>query len=370
MNVVVTAAAIAVTALTAHTALNARLLRSAPTARVSSGLLSVLIPARDEESRIGACLDAVLASLGVELEVLVLDDGSRDRTADVVAGRARSDGRVRLLGGAALPDGWLGKPHACQQLADAAAGEVLVFLDADVIVEPDGLARAATLLHDSGLDLVSPYPRQVAITPAERLVQPLLQWSWLTFLPLRLAERVAADSVVAANGQLLVCRRTAYDRAGGHAAVRNAVIEDVELARAFKRAGARATVTNGTTIATCRMYEGWAEVRDGYSKSLWAATRTTGGAVVMAATLTWLYCLPVVTGIARLARGRPPGVAPVWGYTAAVAGRMIAAWTTSGRVGDAFAHPASIATLVGLLARSHRQRRAGRLAWKGRPLPP
>ena len=152
--------------LTVHAALNAALLRRAP--RVvppSVELVSVLVPARDEEGRIGACLDAVLASRGVRLEVLVLDDGSADATAVVVGGRAAQDPRVRLLAGTPPPPGWLGKPHACAQLAEAAQGSVLVFLDADVVVSPDGVAAAAALLRGAQLDLVSPYPRQLADGP-------------------------------------------------------------------------------------------------------------------------------------------------------------------------------------------------------------
>src|SRR6185436_11595038 len=132
--------------------------------------------------------------------------------------------------------------------ADAAdpAADVLVFLDADVRLRPGAIAATVALLGER--DLVCPYPRQVAGTAAERLVQPLLQWSWLTFLPLRLAERSPRPSLSAANGQLLAVRRAAYERAGG-----------------------RGGVADGTALADCRMYAGWPELRDGYTKSLWAA---------------------------------------------------------------------------------------------------
>ena len=196
----------------------------------------------------------------------MLDDESDDDTAVVVHAAAGGDPRVRLVAGRPVPPGWLGKPHACGQLAAAATGTVLVFADADVLVAPDGIARTVGLLRDSGLDFVSPYPRQEAVTTAERLVQPLLQWSWLTFLPLRAAERSGRPSLSAVNGQLLCVDAAAYRRAGGHDAVRDAVLDDLALARAMKRAGGRGTVADGTAVATTRMYRTWPDLRDGYSE--------------------------------------------------------------------------------------------------------
>src|SRR5205807_5961315 len=134
-----------------------------------------------------------------------------------------------------LPSGWLGKPHACWHLARAATGTVLVFVDADVVLAPDAVAGAVSLLRNEGLAFVSPYPRQLAGSWLERLVQPLLQWSWLAFLPLRLAERGHRPSLANANGQLLVVDTAAYRRAGGHASVRAEVVDDVALARSLRR---------------------------------------------------------------------------------------------------------------------------------------
>ena len=253
----VTLASAGAAALAAHAALNARLLR-VPTATATGVRVSVLLPVRDEAARITPCLQALLGQQGVDLEIVVLDDGSSDGTTDVARRVVDGDPRVRLLTGRPLAAGWLGKPHACQQLADAAApsSAVLVFVDADVVLAPHAVAATVALLEQTGLDLLSPYPRQEA-PGATALVQPLLQWSWLSFLPLRLAERSPQPSLSAANGQLLAVRRTAYVRAGGHAAVRAAVVEDVELLRALKRTGGRGGVCDGTDLATTRMYDGW-----------------------------------------------------------------------------------------------------------------
>lgn len=339
------AVAAAVVALTAHTAVNARLLRT-PVAGPVRARVSVLLPVRDEAPRVQACLRTLLDQ-GAH-EVLVLDDGSTDGTAE----RVRALG-VEPLPGRPLPPGWLGKPHACAQLAEAATGDVLVFVDADVELAPGAVAATVALLEQTGLDLVSPYPRQRA-PGATRLVQPLLQWSWLTFLPLRLAEH-GGPSLSAANGQLLAVRRTAYDRAGGHAAVRGEVVEDVALLRAVKRAGGSGGVVDGTALATCTMYGSWRELADGYAKSLHLVP------LPALALLAVLYVAPPVAA----ARGSRAGAVAV---AAGVLGRAVAARRTGSPVGDALAHPVSVAALLGLAARSHLLRARGGLAWKGRAL--
>lgn len=335
----------AVAALALHTAVNARLLRTPVRAPLTTPT-SVLLPLRDEAHRVEACLRSLLAQQG-SFELVVLDDGSTDGTADVVR---RVAPQARLLTGEPLPEGWLGKPHACRQLADAAdpASEVLVFVDADVALAPDAVAATVATLQALRWDLVSPYPRQQA-PGVTRLVQPLLQWSWLTLLPLRLAERPGHPSLSAANGQLLAVRRSAYDAVGGHGAVRDEVVEDVALLRALKRAGGRGGVVDGTDLATTRMYDGGRALADGYAKSL----HTVPAAVP--ALLAALYVLPVLRGD-RIA------------YAAGVLGRVVAARRTGGPVLDSLTHPVGVAALVALDARSRWQHRRGRLRWKGRPV--
>jgi len=351
-------------ALTAHTVANLRALREpAIDPTPATERVSVLLPVRDEAHQVADCLAAVLDQVAVaDLEILVLDDGSSDGTAGAVRAAAGGDPRVRLLTGAPLPSGWLGKPHACAQLADAATGSVLVFLDADVRLAPHAVAAAVALLRDSGLDLISPYPRQIAESPGERLVQPLLQWSWLTTLPLRRAEHSPRPSMCAANGQFLVVDTGCYRRAGGHAEIRSQVLDDVALLRAVKRAGGSGGMVDGTQLAVCRMYTDWPSVQDGYSKSLWAAFGSPAGAVAVTSGLSLCYLLPPVAALA----GSPVGLV---GYAAAVAGRYLVAERTGGRsVPDALFHPASIAALGWLTARSWREHRRGSLRWKGRAL--
>jgi hypothetical protein len=351
---------------TVHAAVNARALRRPPAEPSPvEGWVSVLLPLRDEADRVEGCLRALLDQRGVpDLEILVLDDGSTDGTAAIVRAVAGADPRVRLITGVGLPPGWLGKPHACQQLADAAnqRSDVLVFVDADVVCQRHAIAATVGLLLESGLDLVSPYPRQQAGTLAERLVQPLLQWSWLTTLPLRIAERSGRPSLSAANGQLLAVQRAAYREAGGHASVRDRVIEDVELLKAVKRVGGRGGVVDGTSLATCRMYRSWPELADGYTKSLWAAFGSPAGALGVSGALAVAYVVPAIAALA----GSPVGLA---GYLAGVAGRVVTGRRTGATVWpDAFAQPVSIALFGGLAVGSLIRRRRGRLSWKGRSL--
>jgi hypothetical protein len=354
-------------AATVHTALNAALLRRPdPCAPPTGRRVSVLLPLRDEADRVAPCLRSLLEQRGVpDLEIVVLDDGSRDGTSDVVRRVVANDRRVLLVAGGDPPPGWLGKPHACARLAAEARpdSDVLIFVDADVVLAPSAVAAAVEQIDGTGLDLVSPYPRQEVVTAGERLVQPLLQWSWLTFLPLRLAERSSRPSLTAANGQFLAVRREAYERAGGHAAVRVEVLDDIALLRRVKATGGRGVVTDGTELARCRMYRSWAEVRDGYAKSLWAATGSPARAAAVVGLLGALYVVPAAAAL----RGSRAGLA---GYAAGVVGRVVAARATGGRAWDALAHPASVAALGWLVARSWRDRRRGALRWKGRTVDP
>jgi hypothetical protein len=347
----------------AHVAVNARLLRPVPVGpSLVDCSVAVLLPVRDEAHRVEPCLRALLAQRGVAaLELLVLDDGSSDGTADLV--RRVGGDRVRLITGAPLPPGWLGKPHACHQLAQQTSAEILVFVDADVVLGPDAVAAAATAL--AGFDLLTPYPRIVATGAGQRLVQPLLQWSWLAFLPLRAMERSARPSLAAAGGQFLVVRRPAYTAAGGHAAVREEILEDVELARAVKRAGGRIALADGSPVATCHMYGSWRELVEGYTKSLWASFGSVFGAGAVVAVLGAVFVVPALAGLLGWLVSPLLGGLGVAGYGAGVAGRALAARATGGRAWpDALGHPVSVLLFGWLVARSYRHRR--RVTWKGR----
>ncbi len=248
--------------------------------------VSVLIPARNEAHCIEAAVTAALASWGIELEVIVLDDHSQDATPDLVAAMAARDPRLRLLACPPLPSGWCGKQHACALLAVSAQHPLVLFQDADVRLEPDGLARMVAFLDRSGADLASGIPRQETGTFVERLVIPVIHFVLLGFLSMRRMRRSSAPWFGAGCGQLFLVRRSAYERAGGHAAIRASLHDGVALPRAFRRAGLRTDLCDATGVAHCRMYQSGSEVWRGLAKN--ATEGMAAPAVIVPATLLLL----------------------------------------------------------------------------------
>lgn len=329
--------------------------------------VSMLIPARDEATTIAASVAGARQQQGIaELEVLVLDDHSGDGTGELARATAEGDPRVRVIDSIAdPPPGWLGKPFACQRLADAANGSVLVFVDADVHLEPAAVATAVAELRRSGVALLSAWPRQLATTPLARLVQPLQQWSWLATLPLDLHRRGGPPSMTAANGQFVAVDAAAYRRAGGHEAIRSEVLDDIHLARSFRRAGLRVDVADASALAACLMYSDDGAVVDGYAKSLWSAFGGPARGLLMAGALTVTFVVPPAAAL--LGRRRTTRIAGACGLVAGVASRVLAARATGGRAWpDAIAHPASVGAFAALMVVSVRRQRHGSLRWRGR----
>lgn len=370
---IVRAGTVAAGALAVHTAVNLRHLRRPdPGAAAVDEPVTVLIPARDEAGHVAATVQSVLSQTGLPaLQVVVLDDGSSDATAGIVAAMAARDPRLRLVRGgeAPLPEGWLGKPWACARLADEATGTVLVFVDADVMLYPHAIRAAVATLRAGGFSLVAPYPLQLAHGVAERLVQPLVTWAWVATLPLAWAERSQRPSLSAANGQFLVLDTAAYRAIGGHASVRGDVLEDVGLMRVAKSAGHRTATVDGSHLAQCRMYQGTGGVVDGYAKSLWSAFGGPVGSAAVCAALVSAYVAPAVAMVAaRRPATRRWGLA---GYAAGVASRVLVARRTGEpRLPDTLLQPLSIAAFTALNAVSWQRHLRGTNTWKGRGVAP
>jgi hypothetical protein len=248
---------------------NLRLYRSPPDSPDDGPrpAISVLIPARNEERSIRAALEAALASRGVDVEVVVLDDRSDDGTGAIVRAVARRDPRVRLVMGPEQPAGWCGKQYACWNLASEASHGLLLFLDADVRLHPDGVARLVAFLQGAEADLVSGIPRQETGTLLERLLIPLIHFVLLGFLPMRRMRASRRPSYAAGCGQLFLTRRSSYEKAGGHAAIPATLHDGIQLPRAFRCAGLKTDLCDATGVATCRMYHGAGEVWRGLAKN-------------------------------------------------------------------------------------------------------
>ena len=247
---------------------NAFLFRRPRNREAASGLkMSVLIPARNEEASIAACVESVLASRGVELEAIVLDDHCDDRTAEIVRELEKRDPRVRLEVAPPLPEGWCGKQHACFVLSKLARHDILTFLDADVRLEPDALARMALFLEESQAALVSGFPRQATGTFLEKLLIPLINWLLLSFLPLWGMRHSRWAALGAGCGQWFMTIGEAYEKVGGHEAVKASMHDGLTLPRAYRRAGFHIDVCDATDLATCRMYRSASGVWNGLAKN-------------------------------------------------------------------------------------------------------
>jgi Glycosyl transferase family 2 len=334
--------------------------------------VSVLIPARDEERSIGDSVAAALRSEGVDLEVIVLDDHSRDRTAAIVTGILEKDPRVRLETAPPLPAGWCGKQHACFALSRLARNPYLVFVDADVRPAPSGLARSIAFLEQSGAGLASGFPRQETVTFLERLLLPLIHFILLGFLPMKRMRSRLHPAYGAGCGQLFVTRREDYDRSGGHAAIRASLHDGIALPRAYRRAGIATDLFDATDVAVCRMYRDAEEVWSGLAKNATEGVASPGKILPVTALLAIGQVLPflllvlALTGLAPqfLLWGTIPGVLAVW------LPRWIAARRFRQPLDGALLHPLGILVFLTVqwyaLVRQLLGRPAG---WKGRVYP-
>jgi len=245
---------------------NLKIFRTSPKAEFPEPV-SVLVPARNEERVLDGFIRNVLASQGVELELVVLDDASTDSTAERVSQWSDCDPRVRLVHGKKLPQGWCGKQHACYQLAESARFDTFLFLDADVTVQPDAIARSVAFLNQSKIDLGSGFPHQETPTVAGWLLLPLIHFVLLGYLPLSRSRLSNDPSLAAGCGQLFITTRSAYYAAGGHAVIKSSLHDGIMLPRAFRKAGLRTDIFDASDIASCRMYETNRDVLQGITKN-------------------------------------------------------------------------------------------------------
>ncbi|MBV9442065.1 MAG: glycosyltransferase [Acidobacteriaceae bacterium] len=229
--------------------------------------VSILIPARNEQRSIESCLRAGLCSEGVDFEIIVLDDHSEDETAAIVREIARTDPRIVLASSPPMPAGWCGKQFACFVLAGLAKNPLLCFVDADVRLQRDGVARMIAALRASRASLISGFPREITVTPFEQLLLPLMHFLLLGFLPLDRMRDSLKPAFGAGCGQLFLANREAYQRAAGHAAIRASRHDGLMLPRAFRRAGFKTDLCDATGVASCRMYHSAGEVVTGLLKN-------------------------------------------------------------------------------------------------------
>ena len=329
--------------------------------------VSVLIPARNEERNIRATLEAALANGGCDFEIVVLDDHSTDRTAAIVNELAREDDRVRLESAPPLPAGWCGKQHACFVLAKRARHPLLVFLDADVRLAPDALARMACFMEGRGAALASGVPRQEPGTLSERLLIPLIHFILLGFLPMWAMRRTRWPSMSAGCGQLFIARRDAYEQCGGHAMLRDSLHDGIKLPRVFRQAGLATDLFDATNVATCRMYHTNADTWRGLGKNATEGLAAPGTILPMTALLLGGQVLPFVL-LTFAPRLSSKGLA----LAAVAAGlvclpRLLAVRLFRQPLGSALLHPAGVLALLAIQWHGLIRHLTGRPSvWKGR----
>jgi chlorobactene glucosyltransferase len=344
---------------------------------VEPPLVSVIVPARDEERNIVGCVESLLAQTYPRFEVIVVDDGSTDATPSLLTRLARenrSGHELRVVDVKTLPAGWAGKPHALHMGTRAARGDWLLFTDADTRHHTGSLAAAVAAARSRGLDMLSLGTMQELPDFWGRVLMPLAYMGISLMYP----ERAVNDPnspVAIANGQFILLRREMYERVGGYAApdLRATILDDRDLAVAVKRMGGRMAMLDGRKLVSTRMYQSLGEHWDGWGKNAYAGSR--GGLpffVAMLLGLPAIAIVPFVLPFAALSR-RFRGMA-VAGCAAALSAllyraRLNASLGVPRRY--ALTHPLGGAIFTGILARSFWRVRSGRgVNWRGRTYQP
>ena len=338
----------------------------------SKPLVSILIPARNEAHNLPRSLPAAAAQAYPDLEVLVLDDRSTDETVEVTKSiQVRFDG-IQLVRGEPLPRGWLGKNWACWQLAEKARGDLLLFVDADVVLEPDAVERAVALLMSRRLGMLSVLPRLLAGSWFERRVMPIIAWGSLALVPEPFLRWMPTSAAVVAIGQFMLFSRPAYTASGGHRSVRDQVTEDFPLARAVKSSGHSIGFATARRHAACRMYPDGAALWNGLTRSFYGIF--PGGPVVHYALWGWIASVHIFP-IILLPFGFIDGSIPTtmsWEAFGAVGFSFLAwvavLWKGGLPIYWAFAYPITVLLAFVIAVVSPFRRWSGAVSWKGRRL--
>jgi len=334
-------------------------------------MVSVLVPARNEEKNIGRCISSLLAQDYPVFEVLVLDDQSSDDTHRILEKIASNQSKLKVLTGSTPPAGQVGKNWACMQLAQAAQGELLFFTDADTFHQPHTLRLMVTALTGERADLLTGFPRQEIQSWGERLLVPFFTWAFLCFEPLWLAYRLRLAVLSNAVGQMMLFRKAAYRAIGGHGSVGSEIVDDIMLAGKIKSAGLRWRVVHVTDLISCRMYRGSREAFEGFSKNYFAAFGYR--LLVYLFVFLWLgvtFWEPLIVLMLMILRLIPLVHLDL---LAACIGLELLVWLIPYiemglPVGLGLIYPVTILANDVAAANSLRLSLTGRLTWKGRPL--
>jgi glycosyltransferase involved in cell wall biosynthesis len=335
--------------------------------------ISVCIPARNEESNLEACVSAVLASTlpRDHLRVLVYDDQSTDNTPRILDRLIATDPRVRRVETRSLPAGWVGKQWACQQLGAAADTDWLVFIDADVRLEPNCLPRALAAAFELRADLVSTFPRQLTRSLGESLLVPLIHFILLSYLPFPRMRRSKDPSASAACGQFLFARRSSYLQSGAHAAFKDSMHDGIRMPRAFRRAGFHTDLFDGTALASCRMYSGFSATWRGFAKNAYEGLGSPILLILLTVLHLWGHILPWFISIAFAIDAQFSSAHFAVALTAVIINlihRLTLARRFQQPVIGALLHPIGVALMTLVQWHSFILALTGKRGWRGRTL--
>jgi len=331
--------------------------------------VTIIVPARNEARQIEPCVRSLLAQDYPEFNVIVVDDRSEDETAAIVSRLTIEDMRLRLVEGEPLPADWVGKPWALAQGSYHAAGEWILFTDADTVHEPGALAASMAYARAHELDVLSVLTDQVTVTAAERIFLPSILWTIGFAIGSLHAINDPRREAALFNGQYIFARRSAYRAIGGHESVRAEIAEDLELARRFKADGRFRTALAGADgLVRVRMYRSFREIWEGFVKNFALGARDRP--VFAAVGMLLLACVAPVTPIAvliLLAGGR-------WTAALVLAGSASAAIAAAAfgmsRLGlgarSALWLPLGLSSVIAIFCTSVVQHARGRVTWRGR----
>jgi cellulose synthase/poly-beta-1,6-N-acetylglucosamine synthase-like glycosyltransferase len=331
-----------------------------PRAQGSQNLsFSILVPCRDEAENVSELVATLGALDHQRYEVIFIDDNSTDGTGELLRQAIRNHSHMKVISAAPLSDGWMGKPWALSQGLSHATHDYIVTVDADVRLAPDALSAMDSVLQRTGSDFLSPYPSQSAVTMSERLVQPLLQWTWMTTVPLRLAMRSSRPSLAVANGQFLIVKKSALIAVSGFAAIQSSVLDDIDLARVLIHGGFRGGVCDGSAIASTRMYTSFREIRAGYGKSMSTGFGGIFGSLALALVMAISGLLPFIYSFF----GSTMATAAL---LLVVTSRVVSSISSRSLIIDSLLHPISTIVFIYLLIYSNFFH--SKITWKGRSI--
>ncbi len=333
--------------------------------------VSILVPARNEEKTIAACVKALIAQDYPDFEVVVLDDRSEDRTKEILAGIGST--RLRVVAGREVPEGWTGKNWACYQLAQNALGEIFLFTDADTVFEKEALSSAVGMMQERGADMLTAVVRNLLPSFGEQITVPFLFWSIMAILPVGIAQIWrGSKAFVAANGKFLLFSRNAYERIGGHQAVRSEAAEDLALSRLIKGARMNWLLIDLTELVSTRMYHGFFSAWRGFSKNFFAIFDYR----VLPALFVWFWMLlityhPLVTVALLIANGQLNAHFLAAAATVALSLLIWVITALKARLPKTvvFLYPLTMTVAAAIGIYSLFLTVFGRTAWKGRRLP-